>query len=104
VDAGGRLSASAADRRRAAMTIVASWRDLARDLVVTALDAERQVRDPALLDDLRAAAGGLGSEAGAVVGAFLGRLDAGGELLEANVRPELVLDSLLLAWPRTANR
>jgi len=31
--------------------------------------------------------------------AFLGRLDAAGELLEANVRPELVLDTLLLAWP-----
>jgi len=30
---------------------------------------------------------------------FLVRLDGAGELLEANVRPELILDSLLLAWP-----
>jgi hypothetical protein len=34
------------------------------------------------------------------VGAFLRRLDEAGELLEANVRPEIVLDALLLAWPR----
>jgi hypothetical protein len=31
--------------------------------------------------------------------AFLQRLDAAGEQLEANLRPELVLDTLLLAWP-----
>ena len=67
------------------------------------LGAERQVRDPALLDELRIVAGPLGEGGGgARLGSFLGRLDAAGELLEANVRPELVLDTLLLAWPRTA--
>jgi hypothetical protein len=35
---------------------------------------------------------------------FLGRLDAVGELVEANTRPELALDSLLLGWPRSAAR
>jgi len=106
-------SASAAQRRRAAASIVGLWRDLARDLVVAGLGVEREVRDPGLLDDLRDAATLLGAgphaaqDAGdrapdpvaARLTAFLGRLDAAGELLEANVRPELVLDTLLLAWP-----
>ena len=99
-DAVGRLSASAAERRRAAIALVGVWREIARDLVVTALGEDRRVRDPALLDDLRATADRLGDEAAAAVGAFLRRLDTAGELLEANVRPELVLDGLLLGWPR----
>jgi len=102
---------SAAQRRRAAATVVGLWRDLARDLLVVRLGAERDVRDPALLDDLRAASAALGEPgaAGAVPGApadpaareltaFLQRLDLAGEQLEANLRPELVLDTLLLAW------
>jgi DNA polymerase III subunit delta' len=94
-------SATAAERRRTAMTIVTLWRELARDLAVTALGEERRLRDPALLDELRAASASLGtSTAAAAMSRFLGRLDAAGELLEANVRPELVLDSLVLAWPR----
>ena len=80
--------------------LVGLWRDLARDLVVVVLGADRQVRDVALLDELREAAAGAGSATH--LGDFLGRLDAAGELLEANVRPELVLDSLLLHWPRQA--
>jgi hypothetical protein len=102
----------AAERRRAASILVGLWRELARDLLVVVLGEERQARDPALLDDLREAATRLGAPdassavdgappAGAGLGRFLGRLDAAGELLEANVRPELVLDSLLLHWPRT---
>jgi hypothetical protein len=35
---------------------------------------------------------------------FLARLDAIGELVEANARPELALDSLLLGWPQAASR
>jgi hypothetical protein len=96
-----RLSASAAERRRAALIVVGVWRDVARDLAVVALGEERQVRDPALLDDLRTAAATLPGRAIEPIGAFLTRLDAAGELLEANVRPELVLDGLLLGWPRT---
>jgi DNA polymerase-3 subunit delta' len=112
-------SVPAAERRRAASVLVGLWRELARDLLVVALGEERQVRDPALLDDLRDAAANLDPPAtngsslkagpgpaararrGAELGTFLGRLDSAGELLEANVRPELVLDTLLLHWPRT---
>ncbi|HEX2754587.1 MAG TPA: hypothetical protein VHM48_03950 [Candidatus Limnocylindrales bacterium] len=115
-----KTSVPAAERRRAASILVGLWRELARDLLVVVLGEERQVRDQAFLDDLREAAAKLiqpaahdGSStafpAGSVeargrtaLGSFLGRLDAAGELLEANVRPELVLDSLLLHWPRAA--
>jgi DNA polymerase-3 subunit delta' len=104
----------AAERRRAATILVGLWRELARDLLLVTLGEERQVRDPGLLDDLRVAAANLGLGAGservsgtermpdpaAGLGGFLGRLDTAGELLEANVRPELVLDTLLLHWPR----
>jgi hypothetical protein len=103
-EAGGRLSASAAERRRAAIAVVGVWREIARDLVVTTLGEDRRVRDPALLDDLRASAGRLGdpATAAAALGRFLRQLDGAGELLEANVRPELVLDGLLLGWPHAA--
>ena len=101
-DAGaGKTAVPAAERRRAAVVLVGLWRELARDLLVVTLGEERQVRDPGLLDDLRVAAGSLGP-GGSALGAFLGRLDGAGELLEANVRPELVLDTLLLHWPRAA--
>ena len=113
-------SVPAAERRRAASILVGLWRELARDLLVVAIGEERQVRDPALLDDLRDAAANLDPPAtngslpqagpgpapfarrSAALGRFLGRLDSAGELLEANVRPELVLDTLLLHWPRAA--
>jgi hypothetical protein len=124
----GKTAVPAAERRRAATIVVGLWRELARDLLLVALGEERQVRDPGLLDDLRVAAATLGVDGGSVpgseraaasepapdpadgpardpgagLGGFLGRLDAAGELLEANVRPELVLDTLLLRWPRAA--
>ena len=123
VDPGAaKSSVPAAERRRAASVLVGLWREIARDLLVVALGAERQVRDPALLDDLRDAAATLGVSAtngprpqtgpgparlarpAAALGSFLGRLDSAGELLEANVRPELVLDTLLLHWPQAAHR
>ena len=107
-------SASAADRRRAVANVIGIWRDLVRDLLLVRLGDERQVRDPGLLDDLRAGAARLrtspnpaeanGTNAAntdAGLAAFLARLDAVGELVEANARPELALDSLLLGWPRT---
>ncbi len=102
VDAGGvRGAAPAAERRRAAGIVIALWREVARDLLVVGLGDERHVRDPGLLDDYRAAAArpnhAVGS-ASAHLADQLRRLDAAGELLEANVRPELILDSLLLHW------
>jgi DNA polymerase III subunit delta' len=112
-----KTSVPAAERRRAAGLIVGLWRELARDLLLVILGEDRQVRDPALLDDLRVAARTLGptletttersdpafdgaTGAGGGLGRFLGRLDEAAELLEANVRPELVLDTLLLHWPQ----
>jgi hypothetical protein len=89
-------SASAAERRRSIGILVGLWRELARDLLVVSLGSAREVRDPALLDDLRTAAR---PDDARDVADFLARLDGAGELLEANVRPELILDSLLLAWP-----
>ena len=99
--AAAKTSVPAAERRRAAIVLVGLWRELARDLLLVALGEERQVRDQAMLDDLREAAAPLASAGGPELGRFLGRLDAAGELLEANVRPELVLDTLLLHWPRS---
>jgi DNA polymerase-3 subunit delta' len=107
---GTTASASAAERRRAAATIIGIWREIVRDLLLVRLNDERQVRDPGLLDDLREAAAGFGTgdgasaEADSTLAAFLGRLDAVGELVEGNARPELAIDSLLLAWPRRAAR
>ncbi len=106
VEANRKSSATAPQRRRAAGSVVGLWRELARDLLVVRLGVDREVRDPALLDDLRAAATTLGPDGtsaddpvNAGLSAFLARLDAAGELVEANVRPEIVLDTLLLAWP-----
>jgi DNA polymerase-3 subunit delta' len=98
----GTTSASAAERRRAAGILIGLWRELGRDLLLVRLGLEREIRDPALLDDLRAATADTDDPAddGRDLAGFLARLDAAGELLEANVRPELIVDSLLLAWPR----
>jgi len=87
------------ERRRAAMLLVEVWRDVARDLALVQLGQHARLRDPGLLDDLQAVAGSIpvGS-----TGRFLALLDRAGELLEANVSPELVADALVLAWPRSA--
>jgi DNA polymerase-3 subunit delta' len=88
--------APASERRRAATTLVAIWREVARDLAVAGLGDDRLVHDAGLLDDLRSA-GGIPTDE---LAAFLERLDRSGELLEANASPELVLDVLVLGWPR----
>ncbi len=101
---GARGAAPAAERRRAAGILVGLWREVARDLLVFCLDGPRQVRDQGLLDDYRTAAdgrpagGSRGSTGADDLAAHLRRLDAAGELVEANVRPELVLDTLVLHW------
>jgi DNA polymerase III delta subunit-like protein len=88
----------ATERRRAAAALVEVWRDVARDLLLVSLGEERRLRDPALLDDYRAAAA-IPPDA---LRGFIGRLARSGELLEANVSPELAVDALLIAWPRPA--
>ena len=86
-----------AERRRAALQLVDIWRDVTRDLAVVQLGDLRSVRDTALLDDLVAATDRLPPGAAA---AYLGRLTRAGELLESNVSPELVVDGLVIGWPR----
>jgi hypothetical protein len=86
----------AAERRRAAMALVEIWRDLSRDLVLVGLGEERRLRDPAMLDDLRAASDRSADD----LAPFIVRLDRTAELIEGNVSAELALDVLLLAWPR----
>ena len=85
-----------AERRLAAAALLATWTAVARDLAVTAAGAGAAARDTALLDDLRAVAGAVPPDACV---AFLGRLVRAAELLEGNANPELLVDTLVLAWP-----
>jgi DNA polymerase III subunit delta' len=91
--------ASAAERRRALALLLDAWRHVARDLALAQLGALRSVRDVALLEELERAARSI--PAGAP-GDALARLVRASELLDANVSPELVLDVLVLRWPRSA--
>ncbi len=86
-----------AERRRAVLLLLEIWRDVALDLAIAGLGGRREVHDPALLDDLVAAAA---SSPAAQVRGFLARLDRVAELVEGNAGPELALDVLVLAWPR----
>jgi DNA polymerase-3 subunit delta' len=95
-EGGGRL-VPASERRRAAEVLVALWADVARDLALVGAGGGRSVRDPVLLEELTAAAAAVDPEA---VAGFLDRAARGAELLASNVSPELLLDSLALAWPR----
>lgn len=88
----------AAARRVAALTLVAIWRDVARDLALVGLGERAVVRQTDLLDDLEAAAERLSV---AFVAAQLRRLDVAGERLEGNVSPELVIDALAVGWAPT---
>lgn len=87
----------AAERRRALAMLLDVWRDVARDLAVAGTGARSSLRDVDLLEELEAAAAELPPGAPA---AMVARLARASELLEANVSPELLLDVLLLAWPR----
>jgi DNA polymerase III delta' subunit len=92
--------APAAERRRAAAQLIEIWQEVARDLAVVQLGRPGQVRDTTLIDDLAAAAEGLDATTAA---RFLPRLARAGELLDVNVGPELLVDSLVIAWrPRGA--
>jgi DNA polymerase III delta' subunit len=87
----------ATERRRALVLVLSIWMDLTRDLALVGLGAARGLRDPGLLEELTEASNGISREA---LATFLGRLVRAGELLESNVAPELIADSLVLAWPR----
>ena len=89
--------ATASERRRALAMLVELWLDLTRDIACAQRGATGSIRDVALLEELEDAARQLPSGA---TGDMLARLLRATELLEVNTTPELVLDVLLLRWPR----
>jgi len=95
--AGPPAKASASDRRRALGTLLDAWREVGRDLALVQLGAGAGVRDPGLLEELESAAASLPQGAPAQA---LARLSRASELVDSNVSPELLLDVLLLRWPR----
>ncbi len=96
---GSRARVPAAERRRALGLLIGLWRDLARDLaVVGTAGAGSSVREVRALEELERAAAALPPGAAADA---LTRLLRAGELLDANVSPELLLDVLLIRWPST---
>ena len=89
----------AAERRRAVEVLLGLWTDVARDLVLVGSGGARSVHDTVLLEELSSIARSL--EPGHAT-AFLERSARAVEYLAGNVSPELILDSLVLAWPRRA--
>ena len=94
----GRTAAriSPAERRAAAATLLAVWRDVARDLAVATRGGQRELHQHELLDELAAAGGAIDP---AAASRFLERLEAVSRALDAYANPELAVDALLLAWP-----
>lgn len=92
---GGR--AAPAERRRSAIRVLLTWREVGRDLAVVCRGGAAEVRHMELLEGLRAAAAGM--DEGQLL-RFLERLDGLIAAIEAYANPELALDALALAWPR----
>ena len=90
---------SPAERRLAARALLETWASVARDLAVVAAGGRERAVDLALVDDLETAVARIADGAAP---AFLARLARSAELLDANANPELVVDVLVLAWPRAA--
>jgi DNA polymerase-3 subunit delta' len=93
---GGPKRAPAAERRRGAAMLLSVWVDVARDLALVGAGERFSLRDPGLLEELESVTRDVPASD---VAAFLDRLARAGELLDVNVAPELLLDSLVLAWP-----
>jgi DNA polymerase III delta' subunit len=87
---------AAADRRAAAGKLVEIWASVARDLAVARAGGARQLREMALVDELRTIGPAVSA---ASIGAFLERLGDIDRQLDENVNPELALDVLALCWP-----
>jgi DNA polymerase III subunit delta' len=85
------------ERRRAVTTVLEIWRDVGRDLAVAAHGGTSDIRDLDLLDELLVAARRIDL---AALRGFLDRVDGLGLAIEGYASPELILDSLLLDWPR----
>ncbi len=96
-DEGPARKTPAATRRRALALLLDAWRALARDLAFAQGGAHGSIRDVALLEEIEAGARDLPANAAATALARLVRAD---ELIAGNVSPELVLDVLLVRWPR----
>jgi DNA polymerase-3 subunit delta' len=96
--ASGRLQP--AERRRAVQVVIDIWRDLGRDLAMAARGDGAAIRDLDQLEDLRALAPRID---GPTLHRFLDRLDRLSLAIEGYASPELVLDVLLLTWPRPKN-
>jgi DNA polymerase-3 subunit delta' len=93
----GARRASPAERRAAVAQILAVWREVARDLAVAARGGKRELHQHELLDELGSAASRVDASQ---VTAFLQRIDNLGRALDSYANPELVLDTLLIEWPR----
>jgi len=96
-DDGAPRKTPAAARRRGLLLLLDAWRSLARDLAFAQRGAQGSIRDLVLLEEIEAAARDLPAGASTEMLARLVRAD---ELIAGNVSPELVLDVLLLRWPR----
>ena len=86
-----------AERRRAAIRVLTTWREVGRDLVVVARHDHGHVRHLDLLEQFVELAATMDTRG---VLEFLERLDALIDAIEAYANPELTLDALVLAWPR----
>ena len=91
---------SSAERRRALATLLDTWRDLARDIALVQAGAARSVRDSVLAEEVE-----IGGPRPAAPGRQPGARAPGGRrrcCSSSNVSPDLLLDVLLLRWPRRA--
>jgi DNA polymerase-3 subunit delta' len=93
---GGPKRAPAAERRRGAAMLLSVWVDVARDLALVGAGERSSLHDPGLLEELEGVSRAVPATD---VAAFIDRLARAGELLDVNVAPELLVDSLVLAWP-----
>ena len=90
-----------AQRRRAALALVDAWRVVAIELVRVTLGDAGHVHDATLIEDFVQAAAGVSPRA---VAAFLPHLDRAAIAIRGNASPELAVDVLVLAWPRSSER
>ena len=86
-----------ADRRRAVARVLETWRDVGRDLAVSASGGRAQIRRIELLEEMDGLAPRVDRTA---LASFLEGLDGLSAALESYASPELVLDALLLRWPQ----
>jgi len=86
-----------AERRAAVAHVLDTWRELARDLALASRGGAAELRGRDLIDELAAA--GKRTDGPQMV-RFVERLEGASRALDAYANPELVLDVLLVEWPR----